>query len=102
MKNYFAIESVKKIKGYVYLHIYRIKQSKMEFIGMARYQPQSTRGAESEVMEALANGGEIPKKYGKRSEYYQHSNGVFNIQTIIDPAYMDKCIKYRKDEYLFN
>jgi len=100
-KSFLAIEGAKIKGGYLYLHLYQLKRSGMEYVGMARYQPQSTRGAESEIMEALANAGKIPKKYADSGLYYSNEGRPFNVN-IIDSVYLDKCIDARKSEYLFN
>lgn len=46
-------------------------------------------------MTALANVGEIPKKYSDPSLYFSHWDSPFTVN-IIDPSYLDKCVKHRE------
>ena len=93
MKNYIAIKS-KKIRGFNYLHIFRITKNRPVFVTVARYQLASTRGEESEAMTALANAGEIAKKYKNTSLYYFPSQ-PFQLD-IINPSHLDDMLQVRK------
>ena len=54
-----AIEDSKLRNGYLHLVVYRNDTR----LGVLKYQPQSTRGAEHEVTSFLADNGYIAKKY---------------------------------------
>ena len=54
-----AIEDSKLRKGY--LHLVIMQNNKL--LGVLKYQPAGTRGAEFEVISFLAEMGKVPKKY---------------------------------------
>ncbi len=71
-----AIEDSKLRKGWLHLVVYQNNNR----LGVLKYQPQSTRGAEHEVISYLADIGKLPKKY--LTGYERPENLSINIADI--------------------
>ena len=69
MKHYVAIEAGNKTgSGYSFV-VYRVKNNRLCSIATGKIHYGWTRGEQSEVLNVLADNGEVPKKY--RNTYYE-------------------------------